>query len=331
MNENMGKIKIAINGFGRIGRMFFRLSHLCDDIEVVVINDISQINILSHLLKYDSVHGQFNAKVSYRKDHLLVDDRSIFVINESEVSKIDWKSFDIDVVIEATGKIKKKKDLEKHLYSGAKKVILTSPSHSDDIKTIVLGVNDMILSDSDKIVSNASCTTNSAAPLIKIINDNWSIESVYVTTIHSFTTDQNLHDSDHIDFRRARSAMSSIIPTTTGAAKALTKIFPDLHNKIGGCGIRVPVLNGSLTDITFIVKEDACIEQVNDIFKYTENQYLTFTDKPLVSVDIIGNPYSSIVDLELTSVVGKMIKVVAWYDNESGYSNRLIDLIRKIT
>ena len=327
----MGKIRVAINGFGRIGRMFFRLSHLCDDIEVVVINDVSRISILSHLLKYDSIHGQFNARVSDMGDHLLVDDTVVLVKNEPDISKIHWEPLDIDFVIEATGKIKDKKDLYKHINSGAKKVILTSPSNDDDVKTIVLGVNDSILSDSDLVVSNASCTTNSAAPLIKIINDNWSIESAYVTTIHSFTTDQNLHDSDHVDFRRARSATSSIIPTTTGAAKALTKIFPYLHDKIGGCGMRVPVLNGSLTDITCIVKEDTTIEEVNDIFKYTDNSCLSFTDEPLVSVDIIGNPYSSIVDLGLTSVIGKMIKVVAWYDNESGYSNRLIDLIRKIS
>ena len=217
------------------------------------------------------------------------------------------------------------------INSGAKKVILSSPPSEDSIKTIVMGVNDDLIREEDLIISNASCTTNSAAPLLKIIDENWEIESAYITTVHSFTNDQNLHDSPHQDLRRARSATSSIIPTTTGAAKALTKIFPSLDGKIGGCGIRVPVANASLTDLTCVVRKDTTIQQVNEMFQNSENPYLDYTNVPIVSVDIIGNSFSSVLDSDLTSVIGKMIKVVAWYDNESGYSNRLIDLLRKIS
>jgi glyceraldehyde 3-phosphate dehydrogenase len=221
--------------------------------------------------------------------------------------------------------------LQKHINSGAKKVILSSPPSEDSIKNIVMGVNDDLITEEDIIISNASCTTNSAAPLLKIIDENWEIESAYITTVHSFTNDQNLHDSPHQDLRRARSATSSIIPTTTGAAKALTKIFPSLDGKIGGCGIRVPVANASLTDLTCVVRKDTTIQQVNEMFQNSENPYLDYTNVPIVSVDIIGNSFSSVLDSDLTSVIGKMIKVVAWYDNESGYSNRLIDLLRKIS
>ena len=327
----MNKIKVAINGFGRIGRMFFKLSHLSEDIEVIVINDLMQLNTLSHLLKYDSVHRTFHAEIKSENDNLFVDGKEIQVLQENDLDNINWKKYDIDVVIECTGKFRKKSELQKHINSGAKKVILSSPPSEDSIKTIVMGVNDDLLTEEDLIISNASCTTNSAAPLLKIIDENWEIESAYITTVHSFTNDQNLHDSPHQDLRRARSATSSIIPTTTGAAKALTKIFPSLDGKIGGCGIRVPVANASLTDLTCVVRKDTTIQQVNEMFQNSENPYLDYTNVPIVSVDIIGNSFSSVLDSDLTSVIGKMIKVVAWYDNESGYSNRLIDLLRKIS
>tara|TARA_B110000240_G_scaffold46113_1_gene52099 strand:+ start:1736 stop:2719 length:984 start_codon:yes stop_codon:yes gene_type:complete len=327
----MNKIKVAINGFGRIGRMFFKLAHLSEDIEVIVINDLMQLNTLSHLLKYDSVHRTFPAEVKSENDNLFVDGKEIQVLQENDLDNINWEKYDIDVVIECTGKFRTKSELQKHINSGAKKVILSSPPSEDSIKTIVMGVNDDLITEEDIIISNASCTTNSAAPLLKIIDENWEIESAYITTVHSFTNDQNLHDSPHQDLRRARSATSSIIPTTTGAAKALTKIFPSLDGKIGGCGIRVPVANASLTDLTCVVRKDTTIQQVNEMFQNSENPYLDYTNVPIVSVDIIGNSFSSVLDSDLTSVIGKMIKVVAWYDNESGYSNRLIDLLRKIS
>ena len=327
----MNKIKVAINGFGRIGRMFFKLAHLSEDIEVIVINDLMQLNTLSHLLKYDSVHRTFHAEVKSENDNLFVDGKEIQVLQENDLDNINWEKYDIDVVIECTGKFRTKSELQKHINSGAKKVILSSPPSEDSIKTIVMGVNDDLITEEDIIISNASCTTNSAAPLLKIIDENWEIESAYITTVHSFTNDQNLHDSPHQDLRRARSATSSIIPTTTGAAKALTKIFPSLDGKIGGCGIRVPVANASLTDLTCVVRKDTTIQQVNEMFQNSENPYLDYTNVPIVSVDIIGNSFSSVLDSDLTSVIGKMIKVVAWYDNESGYSNRLIDLLRKIS
>ena len=327
----MNKIKVAINGFGRIGRMFFKLAHLSEDIEVIAINDLMQLNTLSHLLKYDSVHRTFHAEIKSENDNLFVDGKEIQVLQENDLDNINWKKYDIDVVIECTGKFRTKSELQKHINSGAKKVILSSPPSEDSIKTIVMGVNDDLLTEEDIIISNASCTTNSAAPLLKIIDENWEIESAYITTVHSFTNDQNLHDSPHQDLRRARSATSSIIPTTTGAAKALTKIFPSLDGKIGGCGIRVPVANASLTDLTCVVRKDTTIQQVNEMFQNSENPYLDYTNVPIVSVDIIGNSFSSVLDSDLTSVIGKMIKVVAWYDNESGYSNRLIDLLRKIS
>ena len=327
----MNKTRVAINGFGRIGRVFFRLTHLCEDIEVVVINDLMQLDTLSHLLKYDSVHRTFNADVQQSNNNLVVDGKEIEILQESNLDNINWGKYNIDIVIECTGKFRTKSDLQKHIFAGAKKVILSSPPTDDNVKTIVMGVNDHLITEEDTILSNASCTTNSAAPLIKIIDENWGIESAYITTVHSFTNDQNLHDSPHQDLRRARSAISSIIPTTTGAAKALTKIFPQLNNKIGGCGIRVPVANASLTDLTCVVKKDTTIKQVNEMFRKSDNPYLDYTNVPIVSVDIIGNPFSSVLDSDLSSVIGKMIKVVAWYDNESGYSNRLIDLIRKVS
>lgn len=326
----MNKKRIAINGFGRLGRTFFRLAHFNNDIEVVAINDVSDIKTLAHLLKFDSVHRIFDADVILEEETIVVDGRPVYAMNHAEISNIDWKELEIDIVIDSTGIFRTKDELQAHIDVGARKVILASPPFDDMIKTVVLGVNDSIIDQDDTIISNASCTTNSAAPLIQIIDNNWEIESAYITTVHSFTNDQNLHDSPNTDLRRARSATSSIIPTTTGAAKSLTKVFPHLINRIGGCGIRVPVPNASLTDLTCVVNKETTIQEVNNTFKESINPYLHYTNLPLVSVDIIGSKYSSVFDSELTSVIGKMIKVVAWYDNETGYSNRLIDLIRKI-
>lgn len=326
--------RIAINGFGRIGRNLCRLLIHHKQIEVVAINDLADSKTLSHLLKYDSIHGVLPFEVSYTDQHIIVDGISIPLLNEKDPEDCKWSVYDVDIVIEATGKFKTKNLAEKHLTAGAKKVILSAPPLEDTIKTVVLGVNDNILDGTEKIISNASCTTNNAAPMIKVINDLCGVEQAYITTIHSYTTDQSLHDQPHRDLRRARAASQSIVPTTTGAAKALTKIFPELSAVIGGCGIRVPVPDGSLTDITFNVKEQISIEDINNAFKKASDSYLkgilAYTEDPIVSIDIIGNPYSCVFDSLMTSVIGKMVKIIGWYDNEIGYSNRIIDLIINI-
>lgn len=328
------KTRIAINGFGRIGRNLFRLLLNHPTIEVVAINDIADNRTMAHLLKYDSIHGVLPLVVSYDDSGLIVADKKYVFFHEKEIDKLNWKNLAVDLVVEATGKFLKYNLAEQHLHSGAKKVILSAPPEDDSVKTVVLGVNENILDGSEKIVSNASCTTNNAAPMIKVIQDLCGIEQAYITTVHSYTTDQSLHDQPHKDLRRARGAAQSIVPTTTGAAKALTKIFPDLDKKMGGCGIRVPVPDGSLTDITFNVKKEVTIEQINHAFKTaSEGQLkgvLAYTEDPIVSVDIIGNQHSCLFDAQLTSVIDKMVKVVGWYDNEIGYSSRIIDLIDHI-
>ncbi len=325
------KIRIAINGFGRIGRNLFRLLLDHPYIEVVAINDIADTKTMAHLLKYDSIHGVLPYSVTPNNQGFSVEGKDFLFYHERNISNLDWKSINIDFVIESTGKYKSYEDLIAHIISGAKKVILSAPSEVDNIKTVVLGVNENILDGSEKIISNASCTTNNAAPMIKIIDELCGIEQAYITTIHSFTTDQSLHDQPHKDLRRARGASQSIVPTTTGAAKALTKIFPKLEGKIGGCGIRVPVPDGSLTDITFNVNKAVSIDQINNAFRNAACKelkgILDYTEDPIVSVDIIGNRNSCLFDAQLTSVIDKMVKVVGWYDNEIGYSSRLIDLI----
>ena len=330
MNQNT-KIRIAINGFGRIGRNLFRLLLNHPNIEVVAINDIADIKTMSHLVKYDSIHGVLQRSISTENETLVIDDLKFQFFHESDISKLPWKALDIDFVIEATGKFKTTATAQLHISAGAKKVILSAPPEDDNIKTVVLGVNEHILDGSENIISNASCTTNNAAPMLKIIQELCGIEQAYITTVHSYTTDQSLHDQPHKDLRRARGASQSIIPTTTGAAKAITKIFPELDGKIGGCGIRVPVPDGSLTDITFNVNRKVSIEEINLAFKKaSENELkniLSYTEDPIVSVDIIGNPNSCVFDAQLTSVIDKMVKIVGWYDNEIGYSSRLVDLI----
>ena len=325
------KIRVAINGFGRIGRNLFRLLLNHPNIEVVAINDIADIKTMSHLVKYDSIHGVLQRNISTENETLVIDDLKFQFFHESDISKLPWKALDIDFVIEATGKFKTTETAQLHISAGAKKVILSAPPEDDNIKTVVLGVNEHILDGSENIISNASCTTNNAAPMLKIIQELCGIEQAYITTVHSYTTDQSLHDQPHKDLRRARGASQSIIPTTTGAAKAITKIFPELDGKIGGCGIRVPVPDGSLTDITFNVNRKVSIEEINLAFKKaSENELkniLSYTEDPIVSVDIIGNPNSCVFDAQLTSVIDKMVKIVGWYDNEIGYSSRLVDLI----
>jgi glyceraldehyde 3-phosphate dehydrogenase len=326
------KTRIAINGFGRIGRNLFRLLLNHPTIEVVAINDIADNKTMAHLIKYDSIHGVLPYAVSYSDKAIIVDGKAYSFFHEREISKLQWN--DIDFVIEATGKYKTFTEINAHITAGAKKVILSAPSEVAEIKTVVLGVNEPILDGTEIIVSNASCTTNNAAPMMQVIHDLCGIEQAYITTVHSYTTDQSLHDQPHHDLRRARSASQSIVPTTTGAAKALTKIFPELDGKIGGCGIRVPVADGSLTDITFNVSRKVTIEEINLAFKKAAESnlkgILDYTEDPIVSVDIIGNKNSCVFDAQLTSVIDKMVKVVGWYDNEIGYSSRIIDLIQFI-
>ena len=327
----MKNITVGINGFGRIGRTLFRLLLHYPNINVVAINDLANAETLAHLLKYDSIHGALAIDISHKNGHILVDGNEIPVINHHHPKEIDWKSHGVDIVVESTGKFKKREDLDFHLKNGAKKVILSVPPLDDSIKMVVMGVNEGIVNSEDQIISNASCTTNNAAPMIKVINELCGIEQAYITTIHSYTSDQSLHDSPHRDLRRSRAAGQSIIPTTTGAAKALTSIFPALSDVIGGCGIRVPVPNGSLTDITFNVIQETSIEEINATFKrQAENNLkgiLNYTEDPIVSIDINNSCYSCTFDSLMTSVIGKMVKIIGWYDNETGYCSRIIDLI----
>lgn len=330
-------MRLAINGFGRIGRHTLRniVTRSLKNVEIVAINDLTDATTLAHLLKYDSVHGPFPGEITSTKDSIIVNGTTIKIIQEKDPQDLPWTNLSIDIVIESTGLFTSKEKANKHLLAGAKQVIISAPSPDKEIPTVVLGINDKDFDWQAPIFSNASCTTNNVAPLVKILDENWGIEDGYITTVHSMTGDQNLHDSPHRDLRRARAASSSIIPTTTGAAKAITNVFPNLEGKLGGAGIRVPVLNGSLTDFTCTLTKKTTVEEINIKFKEAaENelkQVLYYTEDPIVSIDIINNPYSCVFDSQLTSVVGGLVKVVGWYDNEYGYSNRLVDIIEKIS
>lgn len=327
-------MKIAINGFGRIGRIFLRniLSHT--EIQVVAINDLTDTQTLAHLFKYDSVHRGYKGQVSFDADNLIINGQKIKVLAERDPLSLPWKDLDIDLVIEATGKFTSKQGAQLHLTAGAKQVIISAPSTDKSVPTVVLAVNDGLVDLTSPILSNASCTTNNVAAMVKILDENWGIIDGYITTVHSMTGDQNLHDAPHKDLRRARAASASIIPTTTGAAKAITAIFPHLEGRLGGAGIRVPVLNGSLTDFTCSLKKQPTIDEINLAFKQAAygpmKNVLEYTEDPIVSTDILDNPHSCIFDAQLTSIVGGLVKVVGWYDNEMGYSSRLADLVVKI-
>ena len=327
--------KVGINGFGRIGRYFLRMAMMNPNVEVVAVNDLAPLDTLAHLLKYDSVHRRFPMKFE-RQDNALIFENGCRVefTQYRNPEEIPWAQLGAHFVLESTGIFRTKELASKHFVGGAKKIVLSAPPQSPDIKTIVLGVNDAIFTKEDTLISNASCTTNSAAPMIKVMMELCKIESAFITTVHSYTSDQRLHDAPHKDLRRARAAAESIVPTTTGAAKALAKIFPDLEGHIGGCGVRVPVPDGSMTDLTLVVDSPPTEEQIKAAMrKAAEGELkgiLAYTEDPLVSVDIIGNPNSCVFDAELTSVIGKMVKIVGWYDNEAGYSNRLVDLFQKL-
>ncbi|RZK93162.1 MAG: type I glyceraldehyde-3-phosphate dehydrogenase [Pedobacter sp.] len=327
-------MNIAINGFGRIGRTFLR-NAIARNLNVIAINDITSPKTLAHLFKYDSVHGVYSGKVVAENNALVIDGKRIAVYAVANPAELPWQELKVDLVIESTGKFTNTEKAGLHLKAGAKQVLISAPATDQEIPMVVIGVNDEAIDLKSPILSNASCTTNNVAPMVKILDDNWGVEEGYITTVHSMTGDQNLHDSPHNDLRRARAASSSIIPTTTGAAKAITHIFPHLNDRLGGAGIRVPVLNGSLTDFTCLLKKETSIAEINKAFKQASEQgfkgIIEYTEDPIVSVDVIDNPHSCIFDAQLTSIVGDMVKVVGWYDNESGYSNRLVDLVEKIT
>jgi glyceraldehyde 3-phosphate dehydrogenase len=331
----MNKIKIAINGFGRIGRMTTRVLLKDQNAELVAINDLTDNATLSHLFKYDSIHRRFDGEVSSDDQHLNFNGKKVKCLSEKDPSKLPWKNLDIDVLLECTGKFNDKEGAQLHIKAGAKKVILSAPTKGKkDMKSIVIGVNEHTLTDKDLIMSNASCTTNNAAPMLKILDDNWEIVSAFVTTVHSYTGDQNIHDAPHKDLRRARAAALSIIPTTTGAAKALGDVLPHLTGKLGGAGVRVPAPDGSLTDITCILRKEVTVQEINKAFLIASQGemkgILEYTEDPIVSVDIVGNTNSCIFDSQLTTVLGNMVKIVGWYDNEIGYSNRLAELAMKV-
>ena len=327
---------IGVNGFGRIGRYFTRIALQNATSNVTVVNDLADIQTLAHLLKYDSVHGGLKLSFKIEGNSLVFENgKVIHFVQHKDPELIPWSDYGVEYVVESTGLFLTKEKAGKHLRGSVKKVVISAPANDEDIRTVVLGVNENLIEETDQIISNASCTTNSAAPMIEVIRKLTSIESAYITTIHSYTTDQKLHDSPHKDLRRARAAALSIVPTSTGAAKALTKIFPELQNHFGGCGMRVPVPDGSLTDLTLIVSNPVpTVEEINNAFKEASETYLhsilEYTSDPLVSVDIVGNSHSVVFDSELTSVIGNMVKLVGWYDNEAGYSNRLVDLIDKL-
>lgn len=322
-------MRIAINGFGRIGRSLMRVLAHDDRFEVLAINDLASAANMAHLLKYDTTHRLFPLDIHLQGETLKVGDRNIALFHEANPEDLDWEQLNLDLVVECTGLFKDQISVQPHL-SYAKRVILSAPP-VDDSKTIIMGINEDSITADDRVLSNASCTTNSAAPLIKVVEELYGIEHAFITTVHSYTTDQQLQDGPHKDFRRGRAAAESIVPTTTGAAKAITRIFPHLDGAIGGAGIRVPVPDGSLTDITFTIKEKGNIEEVNAAFKAASEgslkSYLGYTEDPIVSRDVIGSSYSCWYDAQLTTVLGPMLKVVAWYDNEMGYSHRLRDLM----
>lgn len=333
----MTKTKIAINGFGRIGRAAFKIALEKNDIEVVAINDLTGADILAHLLRYDTAYGHYRREVAVQDGKLVVEGKAFPVYAEPDPKKLPWKELGVDVVLECTGRFTSKETASQHIGAGAAKVILSAPSQGDDgaVPTFLIGVNVDAYGDED-VLSNASCTTNSLAPVAKVLSDAFGIEKALMTTIHSYTADQNIQDGPHKDLRRARAAAQNIVPTTTGAALAVTQVLPELKDLFDGIAVRVPTIVVSLTDFTFLLKRKTSVEEINRVLQDAANdpQYrtvLAVTDEPLVSSDFIGNPHSSIVDLSMTRVVdGDLVKVVAWYDNEWGYANRLVEMAQLI-
>jgi glyceraldehyde 3-phosphate dehydrogenase len=329
------KLKIAINGFGRIGRAAFKIALEKKDIEISAINDLVDPETLAYLLKYDTVYGKYEKNISHNEKNIIINDIEIPILKVKDPKDLPWKKMEIDVVIESTGLFVKHDDAEGHIKAGAKRVVVSAPAKDDKVATHVISVNTEE-GIQGKIVSNASCTTNCIAPVVGIINTEYGIEKAMMTTIHSYTASQNLVDGPHKDLRRARAAAQNIVPTTTGAATATSKTIPEIEGKFDGIAIRVPSIDGSLSDFTFVLKKDVTAEEVNELFKEKAGQYpyngiVEVTEEPLVSHDIIGNPHSAIVDLGFTKVVeGNMLKILAWYDNEWGYANRLIEMVEEL-
>ncbi|MFH0883656.1 MAG: type I glyceraldehyde-3-phosphate dehydrogenase [bacterium] len=327
--------RVAINGFGRIGRLVFKAGLKNRNIEFVAINDLTDAATLGQLLKYDSTHGRFPGKIEVKGDAIVVNGKKIQILAERDPLKLPWKQMKVDLVIEATGVFRKREQIAQHLTAGAKKVILTVPAKDEIDATIVLGVNDNALKPSHKIVSNASCTTNCLAPVAKVLQDNFGIKRGWMTTVHAYTNDQRILDFPHSDLRRARSAAINLIPTTTGAAKAVGMVIPALKGKLDGMALRAPVPDGSIVDLVVELEKPATVKQINDAMAKAANgrmrKILEYSEDPLVSSDVVGNPASSLFDSKLTSVMdGNFVKVLSWYDNEWGYSNRVVDLIGKM-
>ncbi len=327
-------MKVGINGFGRIGRISFRALLKKKDIEVVAINDLTDTKTLAHLLKYDSAHGIFPGTVDHDEENLIINNHKIRVFAIKNPAEIPWGSIGVEVVLESTGFFTEKEKAQAHIQAGAKKVIISAPA-TGEMKTVVMGVNDESLTAEDSIISNASCTTNCLAPMVKVLEDHFGIESGFMTTVHAYTADQKIQDAPHKDLRRGRTAATSISPTSTGAAKALGLVIPSVKGKLNGVALRVPVQVGSITDFTAVLSKPVTRDEVNAAFKKAANGgtlkgYLEYCIDPIVSVDIIGNPHSCIFDSELTLVIGNTVKIFGWYDNESGYSNRIADLMEKV-
>ena len=327
-------VKIGINGFGRIGRLVFRRALELGNIEIVGINDLTDAKTLAHLLKYDSVHGRFNGTVTVDGSSIVVNGKKIQITAERDPANLKWSELGAEVIIEATGVFRSKEACMKHITAGAKKVILTVPAKGDVDATVVLGVNDDVLKGDEQVVSNASCTTNCLAPMAKVLNDKFGIEKGYMTTVHSYTNDQVILDLPHSDLRRARSAAVSIIPTTTGAAKAVGLVIPELKGKLDGFALRVPTPDGSITDLVAILKTEVTVDEINAAMKEAADGpmkgILEYCIDPIVSADIVGDPHSNIFDSLSTMANGKLVKIVGWYDNEWGYSCRVVDLLVKI-
>lgn len=330
----MSKINVAINGFGRIGRVTMRALLQKSNVNVVAINDLTDNKTLAHLFKYDSVHGRFNGTIEADDQYITINGNKIKGLAERNPENLPWADLKVDVVLECTGLFLSSDKAIGHIKAGAKRVVLSAPAKGDDIKMIVLGGNEDTIEPGDQIISNASCTTNCVSPLVKVIDDICGVESGYMMTIHAYTADQNLQDAPHSDLRRARAAALSIVPTSTGAAKAIGKIFPHLNGKLDGTSVRIPTPTGSLTDMTFIVKNSKTAAEINAAFKAAANGplkgILEYTEDEIVSADIVGNTHSCIFDSKLTFVKGNMVKVFGWYDNEAGYSNRLADLCERL-
>lgn len=326
-------IRVAINGFGRIGRLTLRSFRSMPNVEVVAINDLTDANVLAHLMKWDSVHGKFAGTVSIEGDHLIVDGKKIAICAERDPAKLPWAKHNVDVVVEATGIFRSLETAGKHIEAGAKRVVITAPAQGN-VTTVVLGVNDHVLAQNDAIISNASCTTNCLAPMVKVLNDSFGVEKGYITTIHAYTADQRLQDAPHSDLRRARAAAMSMIPTSTGAATAVGLVLPELKGKLDGMAMRVPTPDGSITDLTAILKRDVTADEINSAMKAAANGalkgILEYCEEPIVSIDIVGNTHSCIFDSELTSANGNLVKVLGWYDNEAGYAARVADLVARL-